>query len=355
MSIKLRIPDEDTLRGLVQPQVKTLHEKLVTDHHAEVTAYQKAQRARLFAILYLSAAAFLFVPAVVIAHTWLVVLWVGMVGVAVWAWWQYMTQLTAVQAFHRIVTTETLQTVADLFAQGDTFVHKYKKREPTDSLFAYFYSYLFSEQPTYQKDILAQLQHSELITEPYNKVVIDDSWEVQLLGRRLAMAELSISHETGSGKNRRVKRIFHGYFATYTLPTTFTGKTFLSTDGDRNGFGHQSFWTRHAQGAVNATTLEWNEFEDLLHVATNNPTEARYILTPDLMQDVYDWWVALHENIRLSFIDTHMYILFPDKKMRLHTSVADLTEDSLADYLFLHARPFLHVTHLAEDIRKRFR
>lgn len=103
---------------------------------------------------------------------------------------------------------------------------------------------------------------------------------------------------------------------------------------------------------VQETILEWNDFEKLLHVATNNETEARYILTPDMMSNLYDWWIPKKQNIRLSFVSNKMYILFPDNTIRIGTTVQNLNQSHIEKYVLSIAIPLLHILHLIEDINR---
>ncbi len=199
--------------------------------------------------------------------------------------------------------------------------------------------------------VLGRLEASELITEDHNTNLVDDEFSVLVGDREVQIAELDIKHVTGSGKNRHTKHIFHGYLVGMPLRRPLVGKTFVSTDGDTSGVGHQTFWNEVLGGEAKETQLEWNEFENLLHVATTDGAEARYILSTDFMHDLYEWWKEKPGNIRLSFIGQSFYILFPDDQVRLHDSVPRLNEQSLTDYLYTITKPLMHVVHLIEDVK----
>lgn len=201
--------------------------------------------------------------------------------------------------------------------------------------------------------VLALLDHSQLVTEPRNTVIVDDMVSAVYGGQTLFLSELNVQHVTHSGKNGNVKHIFSGYFISLDLARPLTGKTFISTEGDKNGFGNQSFLSSITGNDIQPTTLEWNEFEALLHVVTSDPIEARYILTPDLMADLYDWWKDKKQNIRLSFIDNRLYILFPDTHIKFTHTIKTVDENELLEYLLSIARPLLHVVHLLEDVQAR--
>ena len=167
----------------------------------------------------------------------------------------------------------------------------------------------------------------------------------------LFISELSVKLETGSGKNRSIKKIFTGYFVSFDLDRTLEGKTFVSAEGDETGFGHRSFFTDIGKKGVQETKLEWNQFEDKLHVATDNETEARYVFTTDFMSDLYLWWEGRKSHIRISFIGNHMYMLFPDERVRFDSTIPRINEKEVKEYLLTIARPLLHVVHLAENVQ----
>lgn len=200
-----------------------------------------------------------------------------------------------------------------------------------------------------------RLAASELVTEPHNTFDFDDAISTSVYDREAFFVEGDIKHVTGSGKNRQVKHIFKGVFAVVALPRSLVGKTFISTEGDKSGFGHISFWNGIMDTGARETELEWNDFENKLHVAATDPTEARYILTPDFMQDLYTWWLEKPGNIRVSFIGNHLGVLYPDKHVRINHALWRIDTLSLRDYALSIARPLVHILHLVEDVEKRFR
>lgn len=355
MSIKRSIASEAELEKRIHAEVNTVLEAIQENHTHEIAAYEKAKKQRWTAIvLTIFWFVFWFVP----EYGWLE--WLALVQVlvlvfAIRAWWNYLQQYQAVQAYHRAITGQVLRSIAAVFGLEESFRHEYQAIDPELGIWQRWWQSLTQPPAEYQQKVKELLQTSELITEPYNRFTVDDSWQLQFMEQPLEMFELSIQNVTGSGKNRQVKEIFTGYFVSYTIPTSVDGRTFISTDGDRGGYGHQSFWPFGKQTGVQATELEWNQFEELLHVASDNPTEARYILTPDVMQDVYDWWAEKPQNIRISFIKNQVCILFPDTKMRLGRSVDTLNEGTVTAYMLLLARPMWHILCLLEDVRGRFR
>jgi membrane protein implicated in regulation of membrane protease activity len=224
-----------------------------------------------------------------------------------------------------------------------------KWRQLFEIIRAHFRSLRESEK---SERVMMTLASSELITEPFNTTRIDNIFEITLGDKILFVSELHVQNITGSGRSRSVNEIFRGYFVSTSLKGTLKGKTFVSTEGDLHGFARRTYWSGLTNEKVKETIFEWNDFEELLHVATDNEKEARHVLSTDFMTDLYDWWkIQSNANIRLSFIGNNFYMLFPDKQIRFEDTVSEVEEKQLQEYLLTIARPLLHVLHLVEDIK----
>ena len=171
------------------------------------------------------------------------------------------------------------------------------------------------------------------------------------------MTELRVRHVFGVGKSRRDKEVFHGLFAVHDLPRHLEGKTFITTENDKWGFGGL-FWGHRLVGTHKApreTRLEWNDFDNKLHVATTNEIEARSILTPDFMGELYDWWKERGGNIRVSFLDNRLYVLLPDRNVRIGVSTIGFSEEHLKHYMLTVMRPVWHLKQLMNHAEARLR
>jgi hypothetical protein len=276
-----------------------------------------------------------------------------------------MSGSDVIRQFHAKVDTILFGSVFSLFGlKGELIEHTVvvdrkkiegtgrKIQETIDILQAHFRS--LRESPETEQ-VVSSLTASELVTEPFNVTHIDNVFALDISDRRLMVSELHLQNIVYSGKHRQVQEIFKGYFVALPLKKAVTGKTFVSTEGDKLGFAHRTFWSTllESTNKVKETKLEWNDFEALLHVATDNNREAREILTPQFMQDLYTWWKK-HEglNIRISFVGNLMYVLFPDSQIRFNKTVSKVEASELKEYILTIAVPLLHVLHLVEDVRR---
>lgn len=118
-----------------------------------------------------------------------------------------------------------------------------------------------------------------------------------------------VTASAGSGKNKRI--VFHGLFFSFKIGRQFTGETYVRGDNESwtspvGTSASRSFFSKTA--TLSRTELEWNDFEKLLNVDTTNEIEAREILDPYFMENLYEWWKNHKKSVRLSWRGDHMYM-----------------------------------------------
>jgi hypothetical protein len=376
MSIKQQFPDEVALQQFLRSNIDSFVQQVkveVGPLEAEYLEKSKQRKQGILLIVTVVVAAFLVLPASAsffeVVSSTAIFIWAFIlscllsVGALSWLVWKKLKGATAtIQAFHTAVNNSVYPLAFEMF--GLTATRTAETMKDSDSVLkqkkvSFWSSVIKLNRTTQQAPIspgrdnaMSLLDHSELITEPRNQVTIDDMVTASLNDQTLFLFELKVQHVTGSGEDKRTNHIFHGYFVSLELERALTGKTFVSTEGDKSGFGHQSFFTTKKNKGLEKTELEWNDFEKLLHVVTSDPIEARYILTPNFMLDLHDWWTNQKQNIRVSFVDNKMYMLFPDKNIRIGKTVKRIDAKQIQKYLESVSIPLLHVLHLVEDVKQ---
>jgi len=376
MNIRQRFPDEETLRQYLQEKnqffVDSIRQQV---GHLEAQYYDNLRKSQAFVnrrrvkglvLLLGSVLCLSFVYLIANTNNY----FLGIVGVmAILAgitfvrvgWQMVRSRLVDIDMFKNSdINDIAYPLVLDIFGlTGQRAAHSMKSIEWLDEaiknpdrgrLLGVWHRAKTDNASPQQDAVLRLLDHSELITTQKDVVLVDDMVSITYNDRPLFLAEITAKSILGKDNDKRVSNIFHGYFVSFDLPRALTGKTFVSTEGDKKGFGHQSFFKSMKGKGVQKTELEWNDFEDKLHVVTDNPSEARYVLTPDFMSDLYDWWQGKKENIRLSFIANRMYVLFPDKGVRMGKTIKKIDSGEMQMYLESIAVPLLHVLHLIEDL-----
>jgi hypothetical protein len=371
--IKQRIPDESTLETLLASDLTTTTQTVRTELgelEGRYISFRRRQRLvalALFGFLVIPSMAF-FTFGTLLSAT--VSSWSGLIGTLIFigsiaafgylAFTFLVKGAGVVKAFHAGIDKVLFKHLFNrLGIVGALIEHTTKLDERVfpdtklGKIQTFFRRMAMLQKPSPEATAMLEvLRQSELITEPFNTTKVDNLFRITTgEACELLVGEFDIKNVTGSGKNRQVKNIFHGYFASYQLPHSLDAKTFVSTEGDEAGFGHLSFWTSMMEQLPKETVLEWGEFEDLLHVATTDKVEARYILTPNFMSDLHDWWKGEKGNIRISFIKDKMYLLYPDNQIRIHDTVSNIDEAEVKEYMLSIARPLLRVLHLISGVR----
>lgn len=194
------------------------------------------------------------------------------------------------------------------------------------------------------------LKESALLTSEGLDIEADDTYTIYG-ENEVSVRELFVTKLVSNGKSTSRVEVFKGVFVVADLGKGHEAETYISTDGDRSGFAHRTFWSDLVEsGEVKETILEWNEFEKELHVATTNPTKAREILTPDFMQDVYEWWKEHELNMRIAFKGSKLYLLLPEETIKIGTSTTSIDSKKIESYAHSLLRPIWRSVKLVEDV-----
>jgi hypothetical protein len=150
----------------------------------------------------------------------------------------------------------------------------------------------------------------------HKKVGIVPSWdrasyEDRLTGSRdnvefeLFEAHLEEKHRSTDSKGRTTTRwvtVFKGQCLRFHFDKTFYGRTLVTRDA--------GFFNRFGGGkGMKRASLEDPEFEKIFEVYTTDQVESRYLLTPDLMQELVNLEQTFHGGkLKCCFYGGEMYI-----------------------------------------------
>lgn len=215
--------------------------------------------------------------------------------------------------------------------------------------------FLYTHNGEKKERVEKLLEESVLLSIDGMWVRADDSFEVFAGDDKTEFHELTAGG-TGSGKYGSGSEIemFRGMLMVTTLRSPHNAETYISTDGDREGFAHQGFWKDLlGLNTVKPIQLEWNDFEKMLHVATSDERVAREFLTPEIMADIYDWWQEHKLNMRIAVKKDKLYLLIPEAKIQIESSTTSTKLPAIVKYAKTLARPIWHGLRLADDVVRR--
>lgn len=213
---------------------------------------------------------------------------------------------------------------------------------------------VYSSDIDHREETLRLLTESALMTVSGITIISDDMLTV-FDETELSLRELVVTaQETSENGKNDTRELFKGMFVVAKLPFTHTAETYISTENDRNGFAHRSFWTNLlGSGVAKETVLEWNDFEANLHVATTDAVAAREVLTPEFMHDLYNWWLEHKLNMRIAIKGNKLYLLLPEPSIKIGFSTSSTNPKHIRTYACSLIRPLWRSLVLVEDVSTR--
>ena len=131
----------------------------------------------------------------------------------------------------------------------------------------------------------------------------------------IRFCELHTQQVRKSGKDTTVVTIFRGLFFIADFNKKFIGETFVLPDVAESTFGSLgTFFQKMNISRPKLVKLEDIEFEKAFAVYGTDQIEARYILSPALMQRIMGFKKKTGKNISMSFIDSSVFVGIPIAK-----------------------------------------
>lgn len=176
--------------------------------------------------------------------------------------------------------------------------------------------YLIDPEWTYEpSSFINQNEYSQsgIFTKSWDRYRGDDLIHGVIDKTDFRLSELHTEYKTVSvdSKGRRTESwhtIFKGLFAHADFNKKIKGETYILPDVAEKLFGK---WGQKLQGNNSRgqlVKLENLEFEKNFVVYSNDQIEARYILTPKMMEAIVSIKKQLQKEIYISFIESRVYI-----------------------------------------------
>jgi len=127
---------------------------------------------------------------------------------------------------------------------------------------------------------------------------------------KFCFSELHTEHHVQAGKNSYWETIFKGLFFMADFNKNFDGRTFVWNENSPQLNFFSKIFSSFAHG-LEKVKLESSEFEKRFIVYSNDQVEARYILSPSLMERMVDLHDTISSNIVFSFVNTNINVAIP--------------------------------------------
>jgi hypothetical protein len=157
-------------------------------------------------------------------------------------------------------------------------------------------------------------------------------------------AEYKTTSTDSKGRRRTTwHTIFRGVFFVADFNKHFQGQTFVLPDTAESMMGGLGRWFQEVGGKLDSrpgelVSLEDPEFERLFVVHATDQVEARYILSPSLMERLVELRSQAEGNIAVSFVSSSIFLAISSSKNRFEppsiwAGSAELSLDDLRRYM----------------------
>jgi hypothetical protein len=213
---------------------------------------------------------------------------------------------------------------------------------------------LYTHDAEHREETKQTLFESKLISSPDVQLEADDTYVVFASdGAVVAVRELvlfSPDYEQAK-KDNLTNQLFKGVFVVATLSHNHLAETYISTEGDKVGFSHQSFWSAIIKtGEIKEILPEHNDFKTGLHVASSDPAVAKELLNPDFMSSLHTWWLEHQLNVRVAFRGNKIYMLIPNQSIKLNHSTPSTHPRVIRSYAWSVVVPIWRALRFVEDV-----
>jgi hypothetical protein len=154
------------------------------------------------------------------------------------------------------------------------------------------------------------------------------SAEDEVSGRKGAVTytitEVQATRTEGSGKNKRTITIFAGSIVRLDFNKNFGGHTVVVPHGETKALGGLLgglLGEARTRSAKEQVSLENVDFEKQFTAYSTDQQEARYILTPKLMELVMEAQARLGSGLRLCFSANSVFVMVPQLRNRFEVSL----------------------------------
>ena len=123
------------------------------------------------------------------------------------------------------------------------------------------------------------------------------------------------TYDSKGNRHEHWHTIFRGIFFSADFSKNFNAKTFVLTDTAEKLFGFLGTkFQKINKSYGELVKLEDPVFEEKFVVYSDNQTEARYLLSPSMMERITTFVEKSNKKIQLSFVDSRLYIAIPFNK-----------------------------------------
>lgn len=190
----------------------------------------------------------------------------------------------------------------------------YKHKIIKTALEAFFPGSSYSTKGNFSQ---SQFNKLDLFSTKANIFTCEDEITGTIDKTTFKISEISAQRESGSSDERRVINVFNGFLYEVDFNKNFNADTLVQIDFAENKLG--SWLGNKLQGISSSgkrklVKLEDIRFESHYVVYSTDPQEARYILSPKLMEAIVKLKTKFNRDIQFAFKHNQFFVTLPTSK-----------------------------------------
>ncbi|HYV91307.1 MAG TPA: DUF3137 domain-containing protein [Chitinophagales bacterium] len=207
----------------------------------------------------------------------------------------------------------------------------------------------------YPQSLISQYDYceSDLFRSRIDSYSGGDLVEGKIVLTNLAFSELHHREKREYTDNKGIRHthwvtIFKGIFFIADFNKNFRGRTYVLPESGFDFLGVGTMLERWFEGRGDIVKLENPVFEKFFKVFSNDQIEARYIISPSLMERLVEFREKVKNRIYVSFIHSKVFIAIPLSKNLFEPNEfsSGVKSDYLREYLFY----LTLVTDIVDDL-----
>lgn len=204
----------------------------------------------------------------------------------------------------------------------------------------------------------SEYRESDIFREPIDRYSGDDLVEGTLGVTHCRFSELEHQEKKESVDSKGNRRthwvtVFRGIFFVADFNKHFIGRTYVFPDAGSSFLGIGKLFEKWSFGRGDLVELENPEFEELFTVYGTDQVEARYILSPALMDRLVNFRRKAGTRLHLSFIHSKLYLALSVNKNLFEPNV--FSSGVKSGYLKEYFHYLDLVTGIIEDLNLNLR
>lgn len=160
----------------------------------------------------------------------------------------------------------------------------------------------------------AELNETDLFYKNPDHIYVSDCFKGEINQTAIKFCELHLTETYRTKNGSHTKTVFKGLYFIADCNKNFNGKTNILPDFAEKTFGRLGLFFQEKFSSNRLVKLENIDFEKEFVVYSDDQIEARYLISPALMDRILEFRKKTGREIRIAFLNSNIHIAIPYSK-----------------------------------------